>query len=276
MTAPPAPNDHAEHRSAAVAVDDDPILRDPVLAAALEEFARPPSGPDLTAPILASVHARRGFVKRRRRRRIRQARYAVAAAVVVLIGGVAVLHRLAPESTRTTALDRPVSAVAEALETDTRAGRERLAGVAGELADLTTAVIGQGALGLSPGGIDRRFGLGDLGGMTFDGASGALFAFGPDTVAADAPAADAPAAVFDADAFEESLRAMVERPLSAARVPQAPLDALDDRADMPGVAGDPAVNAPAVIDLGPLLLDPTLVGPTARQNRQPSDATDRP
>lgn len=66
-------------------------------------------GPDLTGKIIAAVDARRGFASRHVRRFARVARLGLAAALVLVVGAVAAVERIAPNATRLAPAPAPLS-----------------------------------------------------------------------------------------------------------------------------------------------------------------------
>ena len=247
---------------------NDPILEDPILAGALGQLAQDTArAPDLSAAILEETARRRRFVKRRRREHVRRVRYALAAGFIALVGGAAILHRLAPEAATLGPLDRPVAAVADAVEAD----RDRLADVAGGFAD-AAAIIGGGALGLSPGAIDQRLGLSSLG-LT---GSGTATASGTDLVFTEFGAVPAD---FEPGAFDATIRVMLEHPLAASQLRTSRDDlakllrpASAQTTDETKLDPPPNVDAPAVIDLSDVLSDPAPApapSPASDSDRRP-------
>lgn len=88
------------------------------------------AGPDLTGRIIASVDRKRGFASRHVRRVARVARLAIAASVVLVVGAVATVDRVAPDATRLAPAPAPL----------TSALRESQAELASTLGSLTTTV----------------------------------------------------------------------------------------------------------------------------------------
>lgn len=113
-------------------------------------FQRDPHAPDLTDTILNEVAHRRRFLKRRERAKVQSTRYALAACGLALLSGVAIVHRLSPDTLRLTPAGAPVATLAEAVETDRAASEQRLADAAREVRGLTDSLLGSGPLGLSP------------------------------------------------------------------------------------------------------------------------------
>ena len=73
-------------------------------------------GQDLADRVLNEVARRRGFLGRRHRRRVKLMRQGVGIALLLLLGGVALTHRLAPGLFRLTPADAPITALATNVE----------------------------------------------------------------------------------------------------------------------------------------------------------------
>ncbi len=127
----------AERRAVIAAAARDPEAARELASTsdAIRRLREMPPAPDVSERVLDRVHTRRGFVGRRRRRRARQQRLAMAAVLVMALGSVAVLHRLAPETARNPSQPRPAEPVAE-LE---RAVRDAPRAMAQTLKDATRA-----------------------------------------------------------------------------------------------------------------------------------------
>lgn len=86
--------------------------------------------PDLTGRIIAAVDSRRGFASHRVRRLARVARLGLAAALVLVVGAVAAVERVAPDATRLAPAPAPL----------TSALRESQAEMASTLGSLATTI----------------------------------------------------------------------------------------------------------------------------------------
>ncbi len=216
-------------------------------------FQRDLHAPDLTNSILDEVAHRRRFLKRRERAKVKSTRYALAACGLALLSGVAIVHRLSPDTLRLTPADAPVATLAEAVESDRAASEERLADAAREVRGLTDSLLGSGSLGLSPGvaQIEARARASAsprvmAGGSGLDGST--EFAF---------PAA--PPTLITGPMLAADLRALIEHPLVASQI-RLPMDGseadllLDDEAarllrqapriELPDLWADPSPAAP--------------------------------
>lgn len=85
---------------------------------ALEALRRPVRSPDFSRSILNEVDRRRRWLHPGMLRRIGAARIAAAAALLLVVGGVYVAQRIAPDATRLTAREAPLGDFVQAVSVD--------------------------------------------------------------------------------------------------------------------------------------------------------------
>lgn len=96
---------------------------------AIRQLREPVAAPDLTEAVLAEIAQRRGFRSRQGRRSVLRQRLAVAAGLVVLLGGVALLHREAPYSSRLAADQAPITELVDGVAADLGGVRPALSAI---------------------------------------------------------------------------------------------------------------------------------------------------
>ncbi|MAY75328.1 MAG: hypothetical protein CMJ31_11530 [Phycisphaerae bacterium] len=117
-------------------------------ARAIRDLREPMSVPDMASSVLSHVGMARGFRDRRRRVAVRRQRFAVAAGVIVALGGVAMLHRMSPQVKQMSPQAAPVAGIATAFRQDAENVRAALSDFA-----MAPAVDAMAAEGVSDAGL---------------------------------------------------------------------------------------------------------------------------